>query len=144
MGIDHGIKRIGVALSDASQLIAKELCVIVRKSRAEDFQQLKQLAEAHGVVGAVIGLPFQDAPQGKHTQADTVRLWAQRFQEAIGLPILFWDEQFTSEDAKNIARQQRRAPNQPIDDLAARLILQSYLDARRDGLASSTFIVGGE
>jgi RNase H-fold protein (predicted Holliday junction resolvase) len=50
---------------------------------------------------------------------------------------VLWDEQLTSEDAKELAREKRRKPDAPIDDLAARLILQSYIDALRDGLAEA-------
>lgn len=135
LGIDHGIKRIGVAISDASQLVARELCIIVRKSRAEDFAQLNRIVHEHRVEAIIVGLPLHDVTEGHYTQADTVRLWAKRFQDTTPLPILLWDEQLTSEDAKIIAQRQGRKIDKPIDDLAARLILQSYLDALRDGLA---------
>jgi RNase H-fold protein (predicted Holliday junction resolvase) len=54
----------------------------------------------------------------------------------VPLPIVLWDEQLTSVDAVEIARRQRRKREAPIDDLAARVMLQSYLDALRDGLAA--------
>jgi RNase H-fold protein (predicted Holliday junction resolvase) len=49
---------------------------------------------------------------------------------------MLWDEHLSSEDAKELARHRRRKPTDPIDDLAARVILQSYIDALHDGLAS--------
>lgn len=136
LAIDHGIKRIGVALSDSSGLVARELCVIVRQSKQEDFAHLNQLAQAHQVVGFIVGIPHHEVAEGEHSQADTVRLWISRFQQTTPLPILEWDEQLTSEDAKQLARRQKRKPSDPIDDLAARIILQSYLDALNDGLAT--------
>ncbi len=136
IGIDHGIKRIGVAISDASGMVARELCIIQRKSKAEDFARLNQLAAEENAVGFVIGMPHNEAPDGVHTQSDTVRLWISRFQETTPLPIVEWDEQLTSEDAKILAKQQRRKFDAHIDDLAARVILQSYLDAVHDGLAT--------
>jgi putative Holliday junction resolvase len=137
LGIDHGIKRIGLAVSDATGLVAHELLVLKRKSRAEDFARLNQIAAEQQVVALVVGLPTNESvsPSG-HSQADTVRLWAERLQQTTSLPIILWDEQLTSHDARQLARQQRRKPDQPIDDLAARLILQSYLDALHAGLAS--------
>lgn len=75
------------------------------------------------------------AEPGQHTQADTVRLWVERFSETHTLPVLLWDESLTSEDAREVAIRQKRGVRDPIDDLAARLILQSYLNAVRDGLA---------
>lgn len=136
LAIDHGTKRLGLAVCDESQLVAKELMVLKRKSRQEDFDRILRIIHEQGVVGIIIGLPSDlDAPENIHTQADTVRLWAERLQAVISLPVMFWDEQFTSEDALTLARQKRRKSSDPVDDLAARLILQSYLDAVRDGLA---------
>jgi putative Holliday junction resolvase len=136
MGIDHGIKRIGVAVSDASRLVAREVEIIHRKSKREDFERLNALAAQEAVVGYVIGMPNNEAPEGVHTQADTVRLWIERFKETTELPVVEWDEQLTSEDAHDLAAFQRRKYATPIDDLAARVMLQSFLDALRDGLAT--------
>lgn len=138
MAIDHGIKRIGIAVSDASQLIARELVIITRKSKAQDFAEINRLAEQEGVIGFVVGLPHNpEAAEGEYTQADTVRTWTERFAQTTALPMLFWDEQLTSEDARELSIRQRRKAQDPIDDLAARVILQSYLDALRDGLAEA-------
>jgi putative Holliday junction resolvase len=134
--IDHGLKRIGVAVCDPSGMIARELEVIERKSKAEDFARINQIAAEQKVEAFVVGLPHNpEAKPDEHTQADTVRLWTERFAETTSLPIVFWDEQLTSEDARELSILQRRKPRDPIDDLAARVILQSYLDALRDGLA---------
>lgn len=134
--LDHGLKRIGVAVSDRLWMTAREIAVIKRTTREDDFRKLRALYDQHKAAAVVIGLPsheFEDS--GAHTQADTVRLWASRFAEATGCPYVLWDEQMTSHDAKLIATRLRRKTTEPIDDLAARVILQSYLDALRDGLA---------
>jgi putative holliday junction resolvase len=137
LGIDHGLKRIGLAVCDSSRLVARELTILHRKSKAEDFDTINRIAAEHDVSGIVVGLPSDiDAPVGTHTQAHTVRLWVERLQNTTDLPVIFWDEQLSSEDARALAHRQRRRPADLIDDLAARLILQSYLDACRDGLAS--------
>ena len=136
LGIDHGIRRIGLAVCDRLRLTARELAIIERKSRQEDFDRINAIARVEGVVGIVIGLPTNEAPSGTHTQADTVRLWVQRFSQTTDLPILLWDEQLSSEDAQALAQLKRRKPADPIDDLAARIILQNYLDAERDGLVA--------
>lgn len=138
LGIDHGLQRIGVAVCDETRLIARELAVIHRQSKREDFEKLNQLAVQENVVGIIIGLPSDlDAPPDTHTQADTVRIWVERFRETTDLPIRLWDETLSSQEASDLARQKKRKPTDPIDDLAARLILQSYLDAVRDGLAEA-------
>ncbi len=136
LGIDHGLVRIGVAVSDPMRLVARELTIIERRTRQEDFERINRLAEQENVVGVVVGIPSDpDATPDEHTQADTVRRWVERYRATTHLPIVLWDEHLTSEDAKALARQQKRRFRQPIDDLAARLILQSYLDALRDGMA---------
>lgn len=136
LGIDHGLARIGVAVSDALGIAATELLVIERKSKAEDFALLNQIAKKEGVVAIVVGIPNNEVPEGVHSQADTVRLWIDRLAETTDLPIIEWDEQLSSIDAKELAYQKGRKPSEPIDDLAARIILQRYLDALHDGLAT--------
>jgi putative Holliday junction resolvase len=137
LGIDHGLKRIGLAVSDASGLVARELSIIQRQSKVADFATINRVAADHGVVAMVVGIPGNDvANPGGYTQADTVRRWIERLADTTNLPIIQWDEQLSSVDAQALARTQRRKPQEPIDDLAARVILQSYLDAVRDGLAT--------
>jgi putative Holliday junction resolvase len=136
LGIDHGIKRIGIAVSDASGLVARELTIIKRKSKDEDFERINRIALEQKVVAFVVGVPDNDSKQDAYSQADTVRRWIEHFATTTTLPIILWDEQLSSIDAQELARQQRRKPSEPIDDLAARIILQSYLDAVRDGLAA--------
>ena len=136
LGIDHGLARIGVAVSDAMGVSAKELRIIERKSKAEDFDLLNDIVRKENVVAIVIGIPFNDAPEGVHTQADTVRTWIENFKETTDVPIIEWDEQLTSQEAEAIAQRMGRKPRDPVDDLAARVILQSYLDALADGLAT--------
>jgi putative Holliday junction resolvase len=140
LGIDHGVKRIGLAVSDRSWLVARELMVIHRTTREADFVKINAAAVQNGIGAFVIGLPSDEfRAEGEHTQADTVKLWVERFQATTTLPVIFWDEQMTSEEAKSLARRARRKPDAAIDDLAARVILQSYLDALRDRLAPHPF-----
>lgn len=136
LGIDHGLARIGLATSDALGITATELQVINRKSKIEDFALINKIAQDEGVVAIVVGIPHHEAPEGVHTQADTVRTWIQRFQETTDLAIIEWDEQLSSFDAKEIAILQGRGMRDAIDDLAARVILQSYINAVNDGLAT--------
>lgn len=136
LGIDHGLARIGLAVSDASGLVARELTVIHRTSKREDFEKIRRIAAEQNVVALVVGLPVNfDMPPGVFTQENKVRNWVEHLKEALPLPVVFWDEGLSSEDAKELARLQRRKPIEPIDDLAARIILQGYLDALRDGMA---------
>ncbi|MGB7338162.1 MAG: Holliday junction resolvase RuvX [Phototrophicaceae bacterium] len=136
LGIDHGLARIGLAVSDALGITATELRVINRTSKAADFALLNQIIAEEGVVAIVVGMPNNEAPEGVHTQADTVRLWIERFKQTTTLPIIEWDEQLSSIDATEIAKRQGRGVRDAIDDLAARVILQSYINAVHDGLAT--------
>jgi putative Holliday junction resolvase len=129
-----------LAVSDRSWLVARELMIIRRTTREADFAKINAAAAQHQVCAVVIGLPSDEfRAEGEHTQADTVKLWTERFQATTTLPVVFWDEQMSSEEAKPLARRARRTPTEPIDDLAARVILQSYLNALRDGLAPHPF-----
>jgi putative Holliday junction resolvase len=131
------LKRIGLAVSDNSGLVARELAIINRTTNQEDFESINRVAQEQRVTAIVVGLPFNDqAKPGEYTQADTVRRWVERFRATTPLPIVLWDEQLTSQDAREISIRQRRKMRDPIDDLAARVMLQSYLDAVRDGLAA--------
>lgn len=137
IGIDHGTKKIGLAVSDALGITARELTIIRRTTRTEDFDKINHIANHERAVAFVIGIPINpNAPDGVHTQADTVRLWIERFRETTQLPIIEWDEQLSSEEARGLSIQQKRKPQEPIDDLAARVILQSYLDTLSYGSAT--------
>lgn len=134
LGIDHGIKRIGIAVSDALGITAREVAIIHRTTREDDFGKINQIAEQEKVIGIVVGMPNSpNAHEGAHTQADTVRTWIERFRHTTTLPIIEWDEQLSSEDARELSKQQKRKPTDPIDDLAARIILQNYINALSDG-----------
>jgi putative Holliday junction resolvase len=135
LGLDHGLKRIGVAVSDATGLIARELTIIQRSTNQADFARLQQIIQQEYICKIVIGLPHNDqATEEQQTQANTVRRWTERFRATISLPTVYWDEQLTSLDARELSIQKGRKARDPIDDLAARVMLQSYLDALRDGL----------
>jgi putative Holliday junction resolvase len=135
MGVDHGLKRIGLAVSDAAGLTARELAIIERKSKREDFARIEHFAADQKVVAFIVGLPTNlDAAPDTPTHTHKVLNWVEYFRTTTALPIVLWDEQMSSHDALALARQKRRPYSAPLDDLAARIILQSYLDAIRDGM----------
>lgn len=137
LGIDPGEKRIGLAISDAMGIAARELQIRPRLGNAEDFAAICEIAEKHEIVGIVVGVPLNpNAPEGIRTQADAVREWISEMRLAIPLPIAEVSEYLTSQEARHIARAQKRNPRKPIDDLAARIILQSFLDALSYGNAT--------
>lgn len=136
LGVDHGSKRIGLAISDPLGMFARELTIIKRTTDEDDFARIRQIVTQEAVEGIVIGVPTNyEARPGQQSQADEVRQWVEALGKQVSLPLVLWDEQLSSADARELARSKRRKPSDPIDDLAARVILQSYLDALRDGLA---------
>ena len=137
IGIDHGEKRIGIAISDAMGISARELKILPSRGKMEDFARIREIAELEGTVGVVVGVPLNpNAPAGVRTQADAVREWISHMRQAIPLPVVEVSEYLTSDEARRLARTQKRGPREPVDDLAARIILQSYLDALSYGSAT--------
>jgi putative Holliday junction resolvase len=132
LGLDHGTVRIGVAVSDALGISARELTILPNNGE-DTYAEIKRLADEQHAVGLIVGHPSNLGGNGE--QARQVEVWAAALTEATGLPLRLWDEQLSSADAKEIAREQKRKPKDPVDDLAARVILQSYINALADGLA---------
>lgn len=125
MGIDHGGKRLGVALSDPMQIIARPYTIIGRRAKVDDFAALRRVIDGEDVVKIVIGLPT-DSRDEIGPQARTVIRWALALAEAVRLPIVFWDESYSSAEAESLGRRRGRA----VDDVAAAVMLQEYLEAK--------------
>ncbi|MDZ4763914.1 MAG: Holliday junction resolvase RuvX [Chloroflexota bacterium] len=137
LGIDHGLARIGIAAGDTKASLAREVTIIKRRTKADDFARIQQIAAEQRVIAFVVGVPLDaDAPEAAFTQADKVRNWIGYLQSALPYPILTWDEALSSVDATVLSKARGRRPADPIDDLAARVMLQSFLDALREGRAS--------
>jgi putative Holliday junction resolvase len=132
-----GNRRIGVAVSDELGLIAQPVLTLERKrggsgTSRDDLRSLARLARRFAVAGIVVGNPLhltgEPSPQAAKTQ-----LFAADLGELTGLPILLWDERLTTREAHRIlyeaghARQEHR---RVVDQVAATLILQSFLDSR--------------
>ncbi len=135
LGVDHGEKRIGLAISDPTGTIAGPLRVINHVSRAVDAATVAALATENDVELIVIGESFDE--EGRANQAGRR---AERFAEALKmqttLPILLWDESMSTADARDFALEMGRSRKKRtghLDDAAAAVILQSYLDAQHQG-----------
>ena len=134
LGLDIGDARTGVAISDELGIAAHPLCTIQRKSRKAVLAELQELVTAHKVERIVVGLPLQlNGEEG--VQARKVKQFAERLEQQINLPIVFWDESFTTAEASQILRgtkKRRRKRKQVIDQVAAVLILEGYLEELRN------------
>jgi putative Holliday junction resolvase len=135
LGLDIGNRRIGVAVSDELGLTAQPVLTLERRSsRREDLRSIARLCRRFSVAGIVVGNPVhlsgETSPQAAKTQA-----FASELGALAGLPIHLWDERLTTREAHQILyesgrpRQQHR---QVVDQVAATLILQSFLDDTRD------------
>jgi putative transcription antitermination factor YqgF len=133
LGIDHGMQFIGLAISRTGYF-AEPLMVIRRKSKAEDFAKINEVIRRENIAAIVLGLPPRPPDFVGHSQSDTVRNWAGHLYRAIpDLPIYFWDEGLTSFDAEAMLRETGKRVPQRVDAHAATVILQSCLDALREG-----------
>ena len=130
LGLDVGEKRIGVAVCDETQTLARPLLTLNRASKKEDFAKLAALCREHAIEKVVVGLP-KTLRGEEGPQAQRVRRYAIELQAALNLPIEFWDERYSSVDAQERLASSSRKPRAKgeIDAAAAAIILQEYLDA---------------
>jgi putative holliday junction resolvase len=128
LAIDHGTKKIGLAVSDETLLIAAPLDTIRPKSIDEALQTLAKIVEFHQISEIIIGIPYL-SDQSDNPQSLIIKNFANKLQEYVGLNISFWDESFSSQIAEKGARKRKRKNS---DSEAARIILQEYLDYIRN------------
>jgi len=129
LGLDVGEKRIGVAVCDETQTLARPLLTLKRASKKEDFAKLAALCHEHAIEKVIVGLP-KTLRGEEGPQAQKVRRYAAELQAALDLPIEFWDERYSSVDAQERLASSSRRPRAKgdIDSAAAAIILQEYLD----------------
>ena len=131
LALDWGGKRIGVAFSEG--YLASPHSVIQRKSKAEDYARIARLVSQTGAEVLVIGLPRSLSghdPIGP--QAKTILKHSRALAKHLTVPIEMVDESYSTADAANFLRQSGRKGKVPIDAAAAAVILQAYLDEKRE------------
>lgn len=150
LGVDLGDRRIGLAVADPATGLARPFRTIVRRDTAGDVEVLRTLVQEHDVTGLVVGLPLSaDGSEGE--QAARTRAWAAAVAPALGLPVTWQDERFTSVAAESRiggpgrgraggppSRARMRDWRARLDREAASAILQAALDrGALDGTAGS-------
>ncbi len=129
LALDHGTKRIGVALSDELRWTAQPLETYQRRSLDADLAHIQQLVREHEVAQVVIGLPIRTTGElGPEAQA--VELFRQQLEARLPVPVVAWDERHTTQTAESVlleANLSRAKRKQTIDRVAAAILLQSYL-----------------
>ena len=131
LGLDFGTRRVGAALGDPRGRIATPLEVYGRRDRDRDARHYLALIREHEVDRIVIGLPLH-THGGEGSSAALARSWGAWLARVTGLPVAFHDERFTTLDAEEVLRSAGvRLPKRigRRDMLAARILLQDYLDA---------------
>ena len=131
LALDHGSRRIGVAVSDELKLIASPLEFIPAEPFEPFLARLREILAEKGVELILVGMPRNmDGSYGP--AAEKVREFIVRLQGTVSMPIRTWDERLTSVMANrallegNVRRRQRK---QKVDKMAAAILLQSYLDS---------------
>jgi len=132
LAIDHGEKRIGIALSDPTGTIASPLTVIKHVSRLMDAAQVANLASEHGAELIVIGQSFDEEGNPNLAGRRAAR-FAETLKEQTQIPVVLWDESFSTQDARaarielGVSRKRRAGHH---DAFAAVMILQSYIESK--------------
>jgi putative Holliday junction resolvase len=130
LALDHGTKRIGVAVSDETKIIAQPLEYILAAPFADFLVRLKKILLEKEIDLILIGLPRN--MDGSHgPAAEKVQTFAGVLKTAVTVPIKMWDERLTSSQANKILIQggvRRDKRKEKVDKMAAAILLQSYLD----------------
>ncbi|HUN85091.1 MAG TPA: Holliday junction resolvase RuvX [Terracidiphilus sp.] len=136
LALDVGSKRIGVAVSDALGLTAQPVLTLERRRNLrEDLRSLARLCRRYDVVGIVIGNPLHLSGEVSPRAAKT-KAFASDLGSLTGLPVQLWDERLTTREAHQVlyeAGRPRQEHGHVVDQVAAMLILQSFLDDRSKG-----------
>jgi len=132
LGLDIGDRRIGVAISDPLAITAAGLETVTRVNTQTDVEAIKQIAQRHGVVQIVVGLP-QNMDGSIGEQAEKVRSFTKKLARSTGLPIVYEDERMTTISAIRTLTIQgvKTGHNKAlVDKQAAAIILQKFLDRK--------------
>ncbi len=130
LALDVGEKRIGLAVSDPLGITAQGVGVLTRRDPETDLARLLEVAREYQVREILVGMPRHlDGRPGKHAEA----IWelARTLGDALAAPVTPWDERLTTVQAERVliqADMSRRRRRRVVDQVAAVLILQSYLE----------------
>ena len=132
VGLDVGSKTIGIAVSDPLGITAQGLPTIRRKNKRFDLRALEQVLQTYEVAEIVVGYPLRMSG-AEGTQSAKMVQFAEELRKHFSMPVHLWDERLTSAEANRVLRESEmsiRRRGQIVDQLAAVLILQSWMDAR--------------
>ena len=134
LALDVGERRIGVALSDPTRVLASPFTTLRAQPRARVLGEIAALVQRNEVAEVVVGLPLTLSGE-IGPQALIIQAFAAELQQALAVPVHLLDERLTSVAAERMMIDLGLRPEQRkarIDEVAASIILQDFLDARRD------------
>jgi putative holliday junction resolvase len=135
--IDYGTVRLGVAITDPDQRLASPLENYTRRGETADAAWLANLAKNEKISGFVIGLPIHISGDESQKSREA-RQFGQWVREKTGLPVVLFDERYTSAQAEALlldAELTKKRRKQRLDKLAAQILLTAYLESPRDSAA---------
>ena len=133
LSLDLGSRTIGLAVSDPLGITAQGLPTLRRKNKRTDFAALAAVIAKYEIAEIVLGLPLHMSGRAG-VQAERSEQFAEELRARFSLPVYMWDERLTSAEANRVLRESEmsiRRRGEVVDQLAAVLILQSFLESRR-------------
>ena len=132
LGIDYGTRRIGIAVSDPLQIIARGVTTLEHTPKA--VQRIVEFIREFDTGIIVVGLPLTLRGE-KGRSASDAEAFAGKLKELAGVEVVLWDERFSSQTAHETlltmgVKKKARRSKERIDEMAAAIILQGYLDSR--------------
>ena len=133
LALDFGARRIGLAVSDQLGVTAQGLPTLLRSNKRNDLDHLRRVIRQYGVTVIVMGLPLRMSG-AEGAQAEKVQAFAEQLRHKFKLPVHLFDERLTSVEANRMLRETDmsvRRRTEVVDQVAAVLILQSFLEFRK-------------
>ena len=133
MAVDYGDVRTGIAVCDKFEMLASPVCVITQRKKELLIEEIKALAEKHKAELIVVGLP-KNMESSEGERAVKCTEFAKELSEATGLEFVMRDERLTTvtaHNALNVTNTRGKKRKAVVDQVAAVVILQDYIDYRR-------------
>ena len=142
LGVDYGAQRIGLAVSEGR--IAVPLTIVEHQNRERDLERVAEIAREREAQSVVVGLPMlESGDEGE--QARRTRRFGDALARRLDVPVVYQDERFSSvraeaaiSDAGANGRTSSRGGKRHVDDAAAAVILQAYIDAQSSSAPAGT------
>lgn len=132
MGIDYGDRHIGIAVSDELMLTAQGVTTVRNSGDERMLKDIAEIAKQYGVTEVVVGLP-KNMNGSIGPRGQIAIEFGKALQEVLGLPVVMWDERLSTAAAERTlidADVSRKKRKQVVDQMAATMILQNYLDSK--------------